>query len=1061
MTQYLFTYKNAHRKWVLAMMATIPLYLLMAQSGVAQPHFPYNGVRDSRPGAWYLSGATIVKTAGDTIRDGAMLIRDGRIEAVGRQIPKPDDAREVELRGKFIYPAFLEPAANYGMEGLKAQRAQRGSRREEDPVLLPERVGAWNANDAVRADQNVGRVFAVKTDEAEKWRKAGYGAVLTHPHDGIVRGTGAWVSTADVPEGKAILLPAASTHYSFDKGSSRQDYPSSLMGSIALIRQTHYDLQWYARQEPGGRVYDQSLEAMQHSDKLPKVFETPRKFDVLRVASIAKEFGFPFIATGTGEEYQYVNEIKATGAALLLPVNFPEPMDVQDPFDARDAALSAMMHWEMAPSNPAILHRAGIPFALTTRGLKSPDELLSRLRTAIERGLPASVALEALTATPARLFGAESFMGKIEKGYLGQIIVCSHPLFDPENRIQETWIGSNRYYNTEDELQVDLRGVYRLNRIEWAPEDGRGTGADKGAATGSTAGVTESLRGWQLVIGGKRSGYEAAMRASDTARSVGMSVRQRQGFLSLSLQDSNIAQGQLLRIGAWRDERSGLSARLELPDGSTWQLGFDSIAPHSPDTTARKPGSAPTIPAESYRYPFADLGHEEMPRPVNWLITGATVWTSSAAGIVREADVAVRDGKILAIVPAGSAIPSTLFGKGVNYSVRDAKGLHLTPGIIDEHSHIAITRGVNEGTRSITSEVRIGDVLNPDDVNIYRQLAGGVTTAQLLHGSANAIGGQSAIVQMRWGVTHPDSLKFRDAPGFIKFALGENVKQSNWGDRQVVRFPQTRMGVEQVMMDGFLRAREYAEKRRLQPRSTRRDLTLDALVEILRAERFITCHSYVQSEINMLMKVADSLGFKVNTFTHILEGYKVADKMKQHGVSASSFADWWAYKYEVVDAIPYNAAILQRVGVNVAINSDDAEMARRLNQEAAKTMKYGGLTEEQALKTVTINPARALHIDHKVGSIEVGKQADLVLWSAHPLSMYARPLLTLIEGTPYFDLVRDEAARIRRDRERQKLVAELLKVKGDAKGGNKPRRKVEPQWHCETLGEDGESTATW
>ncbi|MFM8493057.1 MAG: amidohydrolase family protein [Bacteroidota bacterium] len=320
-------------------------------------------------------------------------------------------------------------------------------------------------------------------------------------------------------------------------------------------------------------------------------------------------------------------------------------------------------------------------------------------------------------------------------------------------------------------------------------------------------------------------------------------------------------------------------------------------------------------------------------------------------------------------------------------------------------------------------------------------------------------GGQSAIVQMRWGVTHPDALKFRGAPGFIKFALGENVKQANWGDRQVVRFPQTRMGVEQVMMDGFLRAREYEERRKSQPQTTRRDLTLDALVEILKAERFITCHSYVQSEINMLMKVADSLGFKVNTFTHILEGYKVADKMKSHGVTASSFADWWAYKYEVIDAIPYNAAILQRVGVNVAINSDDAEMARRLNQEAAKTIKYGGLTEEQALNTVTINPARALHIDHKVGSIEVGKQADLVLWSAHPLSIYARPLLTMIEGIPYFDLVRDEAAQSSRERERQRLIAELLKEKTEGKGGSKPRRKIDPQWHCETLGEEGEAAA--
>ena len=1039
--------------------ALILIHIILGISGYsqAQPHFPFNGVRDTRPATWYLSGATIIKSAGDTIKEGVVLIRNGRIEGVGKQIPQPADARVLDLKGKYLYPAFLEPGANYGMEAVKNQRSPRGSRREEGPVLIPEREGAWNANDAIRADQSAAELFLVKAEEAEKWRKAGYGAVLTHPHDGIMRGTGAWVSTAEGPEGTALLMPNASTHYSFDKGSSRQDYPSSLMGSIALLRQTLYDLQWYAQQSAFGKAHDQVLEAMQRTASLPKMFETPRKYDVLRVAAIAKEFGFPFIATGTGEEYQYIQEIKATGAALLLPLTFPEPMDVQDPFDAREASLSAMMHWEMAPANPAIVNRAGVPFAITGKGLKSPDELLPRLRKAVERGLPAAAALEALTLAPARLFGADQWMGKIEKGFLGNIIVCSHPLFDPENRIIETWTSGKPYNNIQEEVAVDWRGIYRLNRIESADQDGWGKGLT--TPTAASTQLVEQLKGIQLVLGGSRASYEVGLRSSDTAKSVAMNLRYRQGFLSLSAQDSSLLDAQMLRMSAWRDGVAGLNAHLELPDGSIWRLEFDSIAPHQADTSIKKPKATPALPAEIMRYPFADLGHETPPRQANILIKGATVWTSSSAGVIKEADVAVSDGKILAVQKAGASDPAVLFGKGVEFSVRDGKGLHLTPGIIDEHSHIAISRGVNEGTRSITAEVRIGDVLNPDDVNIYRQLAGGVTTAQLLHGSANSIGGQSAIVQMRWGVTHPDALKFRGAPGFIKFALGENVKQANWGDRQVVRFPQTRMGVEQVMMDGFLRAREYEERRKSQPQTIRRDLTLDALVEILKAERFITCHSYVQSEINMLMKVADSLGFKVNTFTHILEGYKVADKMKNHGVTASSFADWWAYKYEVIDAIPYNAAILQRVGVNVAINSDDAEMARRLNQEAAKTIKYGGLTEEQALNTVTINPARALHIDHIVGSIEVGKQADLVLWSAHPLSIYARPLLTMIEGIPYFDLVRDEAAQSSRERERQRLIAELLKVKTEGKGGSKPRRKIDPQWHCETLGEEGEAAA--
>lgn len=257
------------------------------------------------------------------------------------------------------------------------------------------------------------------------------------------------------------------------------------------------------------------------------------------------------------------------------------------------------------------------------------------------------------------------------------------------------------------------------------------------------------------------------------------------------------------------------------------------------------------------------------------------------------------------------------------------------------------------------------------------------------------------------------------------------------------------------MMDGFLRAREYDAQRKADPMGTRRDLSMEALVEIMQQKRFITCHSYVQSEINMLMKAGDSLGFKVNTFTHILEGYKVADKMFKHGANASTFADWWAYKYEVIDAIPHNAAIMNRVGVNVAINSDDAEMARRLNQEAAKTVKYGGLSEEEALRMVTINPAKMLKIDAHTGSLKVGKQADLVVWNGHPLSMYSKPLYTVVDGIVYFDHERDAAAREALKAERQRLIEKMAEARKNGKKAAKPALLIEPEWHCETLGDQG------
>jgi hypothetical protein len=348
----------------------------------------------------------------------------------------------------------------------------------------------------------------------------------------------------------------------------------------------------------------------------------------------------------------------------------------------------------------------------------------------------------------------------------------------------------------------------------------------------------------------------------------------------------------------------------------------------------------------------------------------------------------------------------------------------------------------------------MGDVINPEDINIYRQLSGGVVASQLLHGSANPIGGQSALIKLRWGMGAED-LKIVGADGFIKFALGENVKQTNWGDLNVVRFPQSRMGVEQVYYDFFTRARDYdrAMKATVKgvPSSVRRDLELEALAEILNAKRFITCHSYVQSEINMLLHVADTFGFKMNTFTHILEGYKVADKMKAHGVYASTFSDWWAYKNEVMEAIPYNAAILTRMGVTTAINSDDAEMARRLNQEAAKSVKYGALTEEEALKLVTLNPAMMLHLDKTMGSVKPGKSADLVLWSDHPLSVYAKAEITMIEGLIYFDRSQETQLRADVQTERARLLSKMLAEKQKGMPVLKPRIKQQQLYHCNTI----------
>jgi imidazolonepropionase-like amidohydrolase len=329
---------------------------------------------------------------------------------------------------------------------------------------------------------------------------------------------------------------------------------------------------------------------------------------------------------------------------------------------------------------------------------------------------------------------------------------------------------------------------------------------------------------------------------------------------------------------------------------------------------------------------------------------------------------------------------------------------------------------------------------------MYRQLAGGVTGAQLLHGSANPIGGQSALIRFRWG-SLPEDMKHEGADGFIKFALGENVKQSNWGSNTTTRFPQTRMGVEQVYEDHFTRAYEYGKALEA-GKTVRIDLELEALWEIINKKRFISCHSYLQSEITMLMRIADKYNFTLNTFTHILEGYKIADKMKEHGAGASTFSDWWAYKYEVMDAIPYNAKILDQMGIVVAINSDDAEMGRRLNQEAAKSVKYGGMSEESAWKMVTINPAKLLHMDDKVGSIKVGKQADIVLWSDHPLSIYANAEKTWVDGICLFDQKTDLAKRQQIQVERSRLIEKMLAAKIDGQAMQPVIFQPKQHYHC-------------
>jgi len=428
---------------------------------------------------------------------------------------------------------------------------------------------------------------------------------------------------------------------------------------------------------------------------------------------------------------------------------------------------------------------------------------------------------------------------------------------------------------------------------------------------------------------------------------------------------------------------------------------------------------------------------QKSPDPPETLIRNATVLTI-AHGTLQNTDVLIRRGKIAAI---GKNLKASADAK-----VIDASGKYLMPGIIDCHSH-SMLDAINEGTLSVSSMARTRDVLNPTDVDLYRELAGGVTTLNLLHGSANSIGGQTTTVKIKYGRPIEEFI-FPGAPPGIKFALGENPKRSSFTPQpgQQRRYPATRMGVEETIRDAFVRARDYkkswdeynaaikrGEKNLVPPR---RDLQLEPLVEVLEGKRYVHSHCYRADEILMLINIANEFGFKVRTFQHVLEGYKVAKEIAEHGAGASTFADFWGYKIEAYDAIAYNTAILVRHGVNTSVNSDSNERARRLNIEAAKAMRYGDLTEEEALKLITINPAWQLGIQDRVGSIEVGKDADLAIWNAHPLSVYARVDTTLIDGEVFFDRQQDLARRA--DLEKERATLEQAEPNRPARTGGPP-----------------------
>jgi imidazolonepropionase-like amidohydrolase len=965
-------------------------FLLCGLSMKAQETFPVNGVAEPRSGYYAFTNATIVKDGSTTLTNATMIIKEGKIVAVGSNIKLPVGAVEVNCTGKYIYPSFIDLYADYGTTAPTRQAG--GFNFAAQAQMESATKGAYGWNQAIKSEVDAYKVFAIDELKAKPLRDLGFGTVLSHVRDGIARGTGTLVTLASDKENFAILKQRASANYSFSKGSSTQSYPGSMMGMIALLRQTYLDAQWY-KNKPSKEGTNLSLQSWIANQDLPQIFEANDKWNDLRADRIGDEFGVQYIIKAGGNEYQRVKEIKGTNATFILPLNYPQAQDVEDPNDARFVSLTDLKHWEMAPTNAGAFEKAGIPFCLTTSDLRDMKLFFTNLRLAFNYGLTETAAFNALTKTPATVLGVYDQVGSIDPGKWANFLLTSGPIFSERTTIYQNWVQGEKYV-VKDDSWSDPRGKYKV-------------------VLNTTSGPVNYVLDFKSNTSANFIGKDTiTSRFYFDGRQVRINVApERRGTESMRLSgivDNDVWNG-------YGEDSAG--------NKFTWTATYDQ-APIAKSDSSRK---RPLGPIGKVTYPFTPFGwtEDQQPKQETILIKNGRVWTNEKEGVLENTDVLIRNGKIAAI------------GKNLsdaNARVIDATGLQVTPGIIDEHSHIAAS-SINEGGHSVTSEVRIADNLNPDDINIYRQLSGGVTTSHILHGSANTIGGQTQLIKLRWGA-NDDDLKFKGAAPFIKFALGENVKRSpssisNGSNNN--RYPDTRMGVEQVLVDAFTRAKDYRKgwqeyngaKDKKGLTAPRRDLQLDALVEILENKRFITCHSYVQSEITGSIEVANKMGYHYNTFTHILEGYKVADKMLAHGANASTFSDWWAYKMEVQDAIPYNAAIMQKVGLNVAINSDDAEMARRLNQEAAKIVKYGGVTEEEALKMVTLNPAKMLHVEDRVGSLKVGKDGDVVVWSDHPLSIYAKALYTIVDGTVYFDLKKDEQMQKMVDMERNRIIRKM------------------------------------
>lgn len=985
--------------------SALSLCLLLAVGASAQQASrtqPIEGIRDNGTGYHALVGVRAVTSPGQTIDNATIVIRNGIIQSVQRGGSPPAGARVWDLTGHTVYPGFIDAHADLGMDDVP-----EGG--DVGPTHWNPQVRAWFSPTQHSQDDEARRTAL---------RSQGFGTALVVPKQGIFRGTASVVNLGDAGVRDRILRPDVAQSIGFQRSFELGGrYPNSAMGTIALMKQAFMDAEWYQRAwdayETSGRSFlppetSAALEALEGSiaGQQPVIFETRSEEEYLRGRALANDFGLTAWYRGSGQEYRILDVLRESNAPLFVPISFPDSPDVDDPESALNASLAELRHWYLAPTSPGQLAEAGIDFAITSDGLTSVGDFLPNLRTAVSRGLSADDALAAITTTPARWLGIEGTHGTIAQGKVANLVVSEGDLFAQEADVRDVWVHGVVYGVTRP-AQIDPRGTWVVQSDEqWGFQ-----------AQLVLEGTLNRLSGWIDIAPGPNNAQGVRVDLESA------SVVTETGRLEVRFDGEELGyEGTAMLAGAVSGQDFyGWTA---LPNGANPSFRGSRTAAFEGDAVGTVAANVPDLDLPFIR-PMMEYGVSSIPeQPGAVLVRNATVWTMGPQGRMENADVLIRAGQI-AEVGSGLSAPRGAV-------VIDGTGKHITPGMIDPHIHSGVS-SVNETGATIVPEVFMGDVITHNNIAMYRQLAGGLTTAMIKHGSANPIGGENVIVKMRWGGL-PEDLVLEGATRTVKFALGENPKRCCFEGR----YPDTRMGTQEIIRDHFLAARDYerewqdweASGEGLPPR---RDLRMEAILDILNQELLISSHGYRADGYLALIRLAEEFGFRVQTLQHAVEAYKIAPELAASGVAAAVWSDWGAFKMEAYDATKYNARILMEAGVTVSLHSDNAQIASRMNWEAGKLLRTG-LTEEQALSTVTINAAKVLAIEDRVGSLEAGKDADFVVWSGNPLSQFTRAEQTWVDGRRFFSIEEDAALRTQVENERSALIQAVLGAEENGNG---------------------------